>query len=93
MNCKQGDMAIVIKGASANSPNIGRVVTCLKLHPAGYMRLLVSRGVVWEVDRDIATTHGKFHFMYDAWLRPLRGDLSGDETDTETPIIREAETC
>lgn len=83
MNCKQGDLAIVVKGALGHkSPNLGKIVTCLKLYPAGTNGYNLSQGPLWEVDKQFEDTWGGSDcFMFDSFLRPLRGELSGDEIE------------
>lgn len=56
MNCKQGDLALVIAGWDA-----GKTVTCLEALPAGWVRddlprgyrqpILAELGPLWRVDR------------------------------------------
>lgn len=48
MNCKKGDMALVISG-----PNAGEAVTCIALESPPGMRLVDSRMAVWRVDRNL----------------------------------------
>ena len=95
MNCKQGDIAYVFKSVAGN---YGRVVTCLKLHPAGTDNYAEDIGSLWETEGLFNTilddgTVEQTKFVPDANLRPLRGDLSNNEVDTETPIIKETEKC
>lgn len=84
MNCKQGDLAIVVRSYAGNE---GKIVTCLKLLPAGSNNYLTSDGVLWETDVELNTLNGfnepikKTRFMPDSHLRPLRGDLSEDDAD------------
>ena len=99
MNCKLGDMAIVVSSYyGSKSPNLGKVVTCLKLRPAGYKDSHPDDGAQWEVDRLMAYGFdesslliGHDFFIADIYLSPLRGDLTNDDVDTQ--INREAETC
>jgi hypothetical protein len=48
MNCKRGDLALVIEG---RENNCGKVVTCLELLPAGSCDVDVAVGVLWRIDR------------------------------------------
>lgn len=59
MNCKQGDMAVVIKSQAGNE---GKVVTCLELmgsnpglvqYDNGKTLLLEAIGIWWRVDRHL----------------------------------------
>jgi hypothetical protein len=88
MNCKQGDLAYVFKSQAGN---YGRVVTCLKLHPAGSFNFIERLGAIWEVDKPMKSVYanGKLFetdrfYMADSYLRPLYGDLITDKI--ETPI-------
>ena len=96
MNCKQGDLAIVVNGEwGSNSQNLGKIVVCKKLLPAGFGGLFDPKnGAIWETNIPMHTTNGeRVYYQFDENLRPLRGDLSNDEIDTETPIIKETEKC
>ena len=97
MNCKQGDLAIVVRGRNGSkSPNIGKVLTCIRLATKEELKAtFVAEGIiVWVTDTPIEWALGGTMFMVsDNVIRPLRGDLSNDEVDTETPIIRETEKC
>lgn len=58
MNCKKGDLALVLCG-----PNAGRLVTCLEALPAGHrlehqppnvhQYVDKAEGPLWRVDRDL----------------------------------------
>lgn len=93
MNCRQGDLAYVFKSEAGN---YGRVVTCLEMLPAGYDFTCPSLGVLWRVDAPMKSylsfldIYKTCYYIPDTNLRPLRGDLSNDETDTT--IIRDIET-
>ena len=87
MNCKQGDLAIFVKGKK----NSGRIVKCLKFIPEdGFCSngFPASRDG-WEVDIDIAQKDSvtgikmpSARYAPDDCLRPIR-DLDGeDETFT-----------
>lgn len=93
MNCGQGDLAYVFKSKAGN---YGRVVTCLRLAPAEEHGLNLKVGLIWLIDQLVFCigTDGslvKIPYMRDENLRPLRGDLTNDDVDTQ--INREAETC
>lgn len=74
MNCKQGDLAIVVK--SHKGKNVGKIVTCLKFigtHPNfdGFNDL-------WEVDQEMDWYHWLFgsireKLVPDSCLKPLKG--------------------
>ena len=98
MNCKQGDLAIVVRSYAGNE---GKIVKCLKLYPAGSFSIPEIYGPVWDVGGEFRRGNPQTGEVYtfkhggmpDSFLRPLRGDLSNDEVDTETPIILETEKC
>lgn len=86
MNCKQGDLAVIVYSRAGNE---GKIVTCLKLHPPGYDLTDKEHGPVWEVDRNdliavwagtgaIASTNG--NAIPDSFLRPIKPDETPDES-------------
>ncbi len=97
MNCRQGDLAIVVRGRNGSkSPNIGKVLTCIRLATKEELKAtLIAEGIiVWVTDTPIEWSLGGTMLMVpDNVIRPLRGDLSNDEVYTETPIIKETEKC
>jgi hypothetical protein len=50
MNCKQGDLALVIR---SNAANVGKLVRCLELLPPGSCNTSVENGPLWRVDREM----------------------------------------
>lgn len=97
MNCKPGDLAIIIRGLQSNSPSIGRIVKVLEL--AGnnpkvgpFWTIEFSRPVpVVVVKRNLdpiesTGMHTTCHCP-DAWLRPIRPDAADLDTDTEAAIF------
>ena len=75
MNCKQGDLAIVVRSSASNE---GAIVLCVRLLPAGaegWSRL----GQRWQIDRALAGCNGPVISVPDAWLRPLRDSEGEDE--------------
>lgn len=85
MNCKQGDLAIVVK---SNAGNEGKIVTCLRLateHDLREYKLFSDwASPVWLIDALIVNkTNGKnYPFVHDARLRPIRPSEGQDETLT-----------
>lgn len=84
MNCKQGDLAIVVR---ANNPaNLGKLVTCLEFipdkvftDPDGTERPHQA----WLVDVEMTGFAGdKHYFIEDFKLLPLRDSDGQDETLT-----------
>lgn len=62
MNCKQGDMAIVVR--SLTGLNYGLVVTCIRLATEAEQQRLIGPYTeedylpVWHIDRPITWTYG-----------------------------------
>lgn len=97
MNCKQGDMAIVVRSDAGNE---GKVLTCVRYVGEGK---LVNKTFVaydpgrhiWEVDQSMYVIgvdgkhQGVSNYAFDSQLRPLRGDL----TDNEEEIVKELYTA
>lgn len=87
MNCKQGDLAIIVKSLSGNE---GKIVTCVKFLPN--FTGLSFDGLVtcdaWEVDRELPTRDKKrkTRFFKDSNLRPIRDNPGADETLTWLPV-------
>jgi hypothetical protein len=86
MNCKQGDLAIVVDG----SPNAGMMVTCLESLPAGFRRddlppfitqhFEESLGPLWRVDRFLRWGATRIRIAPDRYLMPIRPDSSDLES-------------
>ena len=98
MNCKQGEMAIVVKGGKLGdkSPNIGKIVTCKRYAGIGGVRggefVTDPAGEpTWEVDCMVewAGARGGLPYVWDSRLRPLRGNLTEDEEE----IVKELYTA
>lgn len=87
MNCKPGELAIVVHSEAGNE---GKIVTCIRpfnkvwRHRNGVVRVEPS----WEIDRELSGFGGdSSRYISDSQLRPIRpGDL-----EDETPIVRELE--
>ena len=90
MNCKQGDLAIVVAG---NPNNLGKPVTCLRFIPKGART--PSKAVAvhdgWETDIPLHVTwtfpsgkevKGMSNYSGDCYLRPIRDAPGEDETIT-----------
>jgi hypothetical protein len=77
MNCKKGDLAVIVVSRAGNE---GRIVRCVSYvgHLAGWIgddRWLV------DADRPLQSMYGRPHFhARDCDLRPIRpGDISDEE--------------
>lgn len=84
LNCKPGDLAIVVRSAAGNE---GKIVQCLKVHPSGVGGLFRFYGPVWEIDRPlktlrktpVGTVEGERFFAPDICLHPIRDNDGEDE--------------
>lgn len=101
LNCKKGDIAIVIKSSAGNE---GKVVRCLELVVTGRVKsadgsrwLTYAQGVqpLWRTDTPMQWAVSKgpnvgktyyVNYATDAQLRPLRGDLSQDAVTTDKEL-------
>lgn len=87
MNCKQGDLAVIVGGGGpANSVNRGKFVTIGKFlgHVNGW-----AGSDRWEVDVDVVGTFGTlYRHVRDCYLRPIRdpGEDARDETLQWLPV-------
>lgn len=90
MNCKQGELAIVVKSKCGNE---GRIVRCISLHlPGEIVRASVARYVVgtptWKVEGSLRLRwpdtgeETEEALAPDDNLRPIRDTDSEDETLT-----------
>lgn len=74
MNCKPGDLAIIIKSEAGNC---GKAVTCIKTITiveafSLYNTIFNMPEPFWVVDSALPTKHGGFHpVVPDAWLMPI----------------------
>ncbi len=59
MNCRPGDLAIVIRSSAANN---GKAVTCLELVSAASLNISPEEGPLWRIDRELEWENelGKF---------------------------------
>lgn len=87
MNCKPGDLAVVVRSTAGNE---GKLLQCIRY--LGCVDGFIGNDY-WEVDRRVPTLCG-FHepYMRDSYLRPIRpGDISDEEVrDLYAPKIPEA---
>ena len=91
MNCKQGDLAIVVSSIVPHSPNIGKIVRCLEFIPANTTIRIPGRVTAcdgWLTDvplvqfNMLGIAHGQDNFAADKFLRPIRDNDGEDETLT-----------
>jgi hypothetical protein len=88
MNCKQGDLAVIVRSRAGNE---GRFVTCLRLASkdelarAGYW-LHIDKPC-WILDAAINVTGGGQESIgLDEWMRPIRDNDGEDETLQWAPV-------
>ena len=79
MNCKKGDLAIVVSSLAGNE---GRIVRCLEF--IGMMFWLhgeeLRRNATWRIDVELPPFDGKHNDMIEDYkLRPLRDNDGEDE--------------
>ena len=75
MNCKQGDLAIVVRGYPAS---IGNIVRCLRPYGGAWFGGSAIRG--WETDGRVINHHGTWQSVVaDDSLYPLRDTDGVDE--------------
>lgn len=90
MNCKKGDLAIVVSSIVPHSPNIGKIVRCLEFIPAhttvGIPGKTACDGWLTDVPlvqfNMLGIVHGQDNFAADKFLRPIRDNDGEDETLT-----------
>lgn len=83
MNCKPGDLAIIIKSAAGNE---GKIVRCLRLLPNCHWYDKTGKTFSepsWEIDSKIKAFNGKsITVATDSQLRPIRNNPGEDEALT-----------
>ena len=82
MNCKPGDLAVMVRSCSGNE---GVILRCIRLATSSEIdaNRFVSWSPVWVVDRKLKATNGKMASLaLDAYLRPIRMNEGEDETLT-----------
>ena len=85
MNCKQGDLAIVVEAHGSFRSAVGRIVRCEALS--------AKHSAAWVVDPPLTIQVGIGHVLHceavgDECLRPIRdpGDDAVDETLSWVPV-------
>lgn len=82
MNCKEGDLAIVVRSIAGNE---GKFVTCQRIASDDELKStrFLALGPVWVIDRALPTNmNSMLALANDCFLRPIRpGDLH--ETEDE----------
>jgi hypothetical protein len=86
MNCKQGDLAIIVEGTQA-----GNIVRCVSRYDGPWASVPYAPG--WVVDRHLVNSRGFLQDRVgDCALRPIRGTDADDETLQWAGKPREVET-
>lgn len=86
MNCKPGDLAVVVQ--SESGINLGKVVRVVRRHASEThdldgVRFRRAMGPRWVIEPALRTIEGDPLFTYrDSGLRPIRDQPGADETLT-----------
>lgn len=97
LNCKQGDLAIVVKSLAGNE---GKIVKCLASAMVDRVPTIEGETIwffdgfrqVWLIETPINVrrlSDGRIlhsYFISDKGLRPLRGDLSDESAEKEKAL-------
>ena len=96
LNCKQGDLAIIVSSTCGNE---GKIVRCLALLYTAYIpdtqgkvwRHADGPRWVWRIDRSInfgnALDIVQIMYCSDHNMRPLRGDITDEEIVQELSTV------
>ena len=76
MNCKQGDLAVILRSAAGNE---GKIVRCVRSFIGSGEW---GRGPRWVTDPPVPGTQRKCAYPLDAVMRPIR------DSDGEDEILR-----
>ena len=83
MNCKPGDLAIIVDAGSCARVHIGKIVRCIRLTEPIYGH----HGFGWETLPELnASDDGKALLWRDEHLRPIR-DPGDDATDEMVQLL------
>ena len=93
MNCKPGDLAVVVKSWAGNEGRIVRVIRLCqetsKNHNIDSRGILTAPEPYWVIDQALPDFKGTLHKTFaDSQLRPIRdpGDDASDETLEWLPV-------
>lgn len=76
MNCKQGDLAIIVRTSYQTYSALGRIVKCMKLD-------VTKELIAWRIEHPIHLPNGRIvELCEDIALRPIRPSEGQDETLT-----------
>jgi hypothetical protein len=77
MNCKQGDLAVIVRSSFGNE---GKIVRCVKLFPKSSFIDLDGQFDAWQLENPFKTPVGLCTHAPDLFLRPIRPSDEPDET-------------
>ena len=81
MNCKQGDLAIVVDAPPYAQEFLGRIYTCVSLTASDLNK------PAWKVDGNTTSKHGLIvKCIEDMFLKPLDAPLDDDEVINEKEL-------
>ena len=87
MNCKQGDLAVIVKSWAGNE---GKIVHCVRLAThldIARVNFEKNMGAVWVVDTSLTTERGRqVSLALDCQIRPIRDNDGEDETLQWAPV-------
>jgi hypothetical protein len=96
MNCKPGDLAIIVSASGEVAQHIGKIVRCISvigefkprekfIHPRlKHLVYSVAGGVVWDIEESVG-----FASASDSCLRPIRDQPGEDEMTRIAGLPRE----
>jgi hypothetical protein len=86
VNCKPGDLAIIVHSAARNEGKIVRCLRAIRDLPLVTPRGVIERHPGWEIDTTVVGFGGAPHRnIWDHQLRPIRDEDGEDETLTWAP--------
>jgi hypothetical protein len=89
LNCKPGDLAVMIRSLAGNE---GKIFKCIRLATTKEKEDANFEGVVWIIDIQLATWQGfKYFLAHDKNIRPIGDNPGADESLTWKPVPIEKE--
>lgn len=87
MNCKPGDLAVVVGAYGAGAVNNGHIVEVVKLHSESLWYVVAQGDPVWVWDKGecVPGVPGREYTCPDANLRPISGVPINEEECDECP--------
>lgn len=80
MNCKPGDLAVIVRTSATRTEALGRIVRVTEIHSMDYE----GRGPVWMFENSPITLQDgrQIDVVNDCGIRPIRLNEGDDETLT-----------